>query len=328
MTVESILTPDITPVTPEQFELVDDLTVTHMPSQGRGVAQRVSFGDPRWRIKRKYMLRTAERAKLMSLLQNAQGGYATVYANPGYVQRGSFPNTELLTNPHFVSSTSGWTAISSSEAPDFTVADQIARLTRTGASNGYAIKQAITTVASAAYVGRGFFIGANDAPTYGVRMDTVAPTSATLGGIAYGMRIATTTSMNIGFESVGATATGGYFGIAHTSASRCALVDSGTWGGNNGCNLLALPTSTAGLGYAGDFISINGELKQLTAPINSNGSGKAYAQFRPALFRSPNVNDPVIFSNPMGKFRISELRWDNMYGLYNDLSLTLDEVYE
>jgi hypothetical protein len=42
-----------------------------------------------------------------------------------------------------------------------------------------------------------------------------------------------------------------------------------------------------------------------------------------------NDNDPIIVTKPMGRFLLRDgARWDNRFGHYMDLDLTLDEVYE
>lgn len=88
------------------------------------------------------------------------------------------------------------------------------------------------------------------------------------------------------------------------------------------------PVSTSGLLLAGDWVEINGELKQLTAPINSDAIGLAYMQFRPSLAGSPSENDPIIVQEPFGRFIYPGGReFENLFGIYGDCEMNLEEVY-
>jgi hypothetical protein len=89
-----------------------------------------------------------------------------------------------------------------------------------------------------------------------------------------------------------------------------------------------LPASTKGLLVSGDWIEINGELKMVTAPLNSNASGLGYLNFKPELFRAAADNDPIIVADPMGKFLVSNIKVDNEFGLYADVSYDLEHIYD
>jgi hypothetical protein len=89
------------------------------------------------------------------------------------------------------------------------------------------------------------------------------------------------------------------------------------------------PVSTSGLLLSGDWFEINGELKQLTAPVNSDGLGLAYLQFRPGLAASPADGDPVIVYQPFGRFIYpgGTRELENLFGIYGDCEMNLEEVY-
>jgi hypothetical protein len=89
------------------------------------------------------------------------------------------------------------------------------------------------------------------------------------------------------------------------------------------------PASTNGLLLAGDWFEINGELKQLTAPVNSDAAGLAYMQFGPCLGSSPADNDPVIVQEPFGRFIYPQgtREFENLFGIYGDCEMNLEEVY-
>ncbi len=88
------------------------------------------------------------------------------------------------------------------------------------------------------------------------------------------------------------------------------------------------PASTNNLLLDGDWFEVNGELKQLTAPVNSDASGLAYIRFRPGLAGAPADNDPVIVLEPFGRFIYPGTReFENLFGIYGDCEMNLEEVY-
>lgn len=89
------------------------------------------------------------------------------------------------------------------------------------------------------------------------------------------------------------------------------------------------PVSTDGLLLTGDWFEINGELKQLTAPVNSDAAGLAHLQFRPGLAGSPADNDPIIVLEPFGRFIYPQgtRELSNLFGVYADCEMDLEEIY-
>jgi hypothetical protein len=57
------------------------------------------------------------------------------------------------------------------------------------------------------------------------------------------------------------------------------------------------PNSTTVLS-AGDYVTIDDQLLQLTANVTSNGSGIATLTFEPPIRSAPSDNDPVEYKNP------------------------------
>lgn len=94
--------------------------------------------------------------------------------------------------------------------------------------------------------------------------------------------------------------------------------------------LKGLPPNSAGLRLTGDWLEVNGELKRLTGPLDSDGCGLGTARLRPSLVAAPNDNDPVVFSQPFGRFKIGETitELQNRFGLYGDVEMTMEEVYQ
>ena len=78
---------------------------------------------------------------------------------------------------------------------------------------------------------------------------------------------------------------------------------------------------------AGDWFSVNGELKMATVDANSDGAGLATLTFIPRLRASPANNDPITTSAGTGTFLLSTngVKWSNMPGGFSDLSITAIE---
>jgi hypothetical protein len=109
-----------------------------------------------------------------------------------------------------------------------------------------------------------------------------------------------------------------------TSAAVAATVQVGS-----ALYLKGLPASTNGLLEIGDWTEVAGQLKQTTARLNSDAAGLGYLQFRPALGDSPADNDPVTVYQPFGRFMYSggQKELTNMFGVYGDIEMDLEEVY-
>lgn len=80
------------------------------------------------------------------------------------------------------------------------------------------------------------------------------------------------------------------------------------------------PNSTAIL-KAGDYFTVNGEYKMVTADASSNGSGEATISFAPVLRASPANNAPLTITNPTCIMRLvddDQAVWDiNESGFYD-----------
>lgn len=78
---------------------------------------------------------------------------------------------------------------------------------------------------------------------------------------------------------------------------------------------------------AGDWFSVNGELKMATIDANSDGSGNVTLTFSPRLRTSPADNAAVTTSSGTGKFLLDQsgTSWSNRPGLFSDLTITAIE---
>jgi hypothetical protein len=89
--------------------------------------------------------------------------------------------------------------------------------------------------------------------------------------------------------------------------------------------------SVTGILKAGDYFSVNGELKMVTADVNSNGSGQATISFKPALRNSPSDNAPLTLSNPTCTMILiddAQSMWGtNHNGIYQGMSFSAIEVF-
>jgi hypothetical protein len=78
---------------------------------------------------------------------------------------------------------------------------------------------------------------------------------------------------------------------------------------------------------AGDWFSVNGELKMSTADVNSDGGGLATLSFTPRLRSSPADNAAITTSLGTGTFILADngVSWSNSPGGFSDLSITAIE---
>ncbi|WP_152051831.1 hypothetical protein [Tautonia marina] len=81
----------------------------------------------------------------------------------------------------------------------------------------------------------------------------------------------------------------------------------------------------------GDYFSVNGELKMVTAPANTDSSGEATISFKPALRNSPPDNTPIILDKPtctMALVDDQQAIWEcDVVGLYQPKTFSAIEVF-
>lgn len=90
-------------------------------------------------------------------------------------------------------------------------------------------------------------------------------------------------------------------------------------------------TSQTGILKAGDYFSVNGELKMVTADCNSDGSGNATISFQPPLRSSPADNAPLTVSSPTCTMILADDRqaiWEaDANGVYEEKTFSAYEVF-
>jgi hypothetical protein len=276
-----------------------------------------------------------KRRRLMSLIAILRGRSNRVWlTDPAYTLSGSFSCPELLTNNAAVTNTTGF---SSSNAELVLSADSHLglRLTRTGVTGDrYVYQSASTTVTSAPYAvrmllaaGRGSVRASIEAGTSQGATDVLNGATRTDAGRYVDSFTASGTSTHISFyDYISGRSAGNFQFLSWVSAARCALVNGASQTG--GALIIdGLPTSTNGLARAGDWFEVNGELKRLTADLNSDGSGNGFLMFEPTLRSSPADNTPVIFRSPMGRFLIAQesTSWGTRPGILSDIELSFVE---
>ena len=81
---------------------------------------------------------------------------------------------------------------------------------------------------------------------------------------------------------------------------------------------------------AGDYISVNDELKVVTADVTSDGSGNATINFEPKIRVSPDDNEALITTNPHCLMRLiddEQAQWDVSPGGFYRFSFSAEESF-
>jgi len=222
----------------ETATLIDDSTAVFRPQMAPGIPQRVSFVEPRLQVKQSYKsLRAQERAAMLAVLTRAKGKYASVRCVVGFNNRGSFPDSELLSNNTLQSSSTGW---SSNAEFSISAFDNQLRVTRIANTSQQTMLNhtAVTSYAQyAPHVARAFVCAANswggtvycDERTGAGAQLTIGPDTAVPGMVAYtyvtqngsgGMALRDSTWASKLYGQ------GSYVDVAWTSLQRCFMVDA------------------------------------------------------------------------------------------------------
>jgi hypothetical protein len=312
-----------------------------------GAVTSLERAGPRWRI----MISTAnstdristyaERSILKSVYSALNGQANRIWvADPSYVQRGSFPTSELLSNNTFSNGTTGW---ASSASITLSAADRMLRAVRAtvgATATTLGNSSSVTVVTGAPYVFRAFLWQGLGPYTSGHRLhfgSTFGGAELLLGSTSasYGMftlsHAPASTPIFVGIRdaSTSGQTAGDYVGVHYTSLSRCMLIAGGSQTGRS-LNVDGLPTSTSGLLLPGDRVQIGNTLCMVISRLDSNSSGAGYLQLHRAPRATPADNDPVIVHNPMGRFVMTEDAggWDDRPGQISDFSMTLEEALD
>jgi hypothetical protein len=294
MSNEVLIPPWIIPQA-ETTTLVDDSTSVFRAAYAPGVAQRVSYVEPRLQVKQSFKgLRGFERAAMLAALSRAKGKFATVRALVGYALRGSFPATELFANNDFSAGTSGWTASGEYSISAIDRGIRAKRSQVTAAS--FAVSQIFSLTPGTPYTFRGF-VNAG----YGALIMECGAFAAFGNQTAQGMLEGTftapsTSSTNVGFFDATASGAlaGNYFDAKWASLSRCAQVD-------NGVNLL-LNSDTPGTGTGW---TVTNALAGSASAVGPDGATDAWALTETATTAQHFVTQPVTVSSAAADYTAS-----------------------
>ena len=279
------------------------------------------------------------RAMMQAFMARLRGRQNRFYfPDPSYVQRGSFPTSELVGNAAFALGTTGWSGTGSQA---YTVSSRVLRSTLISVSAGTTrYGSAMTVVNGAAYAARYMVNAGKGAMAYRAYLGTTpgnnnivqSPADRTTDGLETVVGIASGTSLYTSlYENVTGRSGGDFQQIALASVSRCARINGGVQTGS-GLLLQNLPASTDDVLMAGDQIevitSLGSEIKILTAALNSDSSGYGYARFEPQLRGATTDGYPVIIYRPMGRWVLSgqSPEWANQPGIITNATLDFMEA--
>jgi len=101
-------------------------------------------------------------------------------------------------------------------------------------------------------------------------------------------------------------------------------------GGSQTGNSLDIDGCSAGVTNwirAGDYFTVNGELKMATADADSDGSENVTLSFVPRLRAAPPDNASIDVTDPVGTFILTDSRngWSNVPGVFSDFTITAIE---
>ena len=118
-----------------------------------------------------------------------------------------------------------------------------------------------------------------------------------------------------------------FFAVDNQGAFGGTPIINGASQTGNTLNIDGCSTGVTGWIKAGDYFSVNGELKICTADANSNGSGEVAVSFAPRLRSSPPDSDPIETTAPSGRFTLSQKNqgWSYRPGKFSDFTLSFFE---
>ena len=122
-----------------------------------------------------------------------------------------------------------------------------------------------------------------------------------------------------------------FFGIDNQGAFGGTPLVAGAAQTGNTLNIDGCSTGITGWIKAGDFFSVNGELKICTADANSSsaspGGGTATISFSPRLRSAPPDDDPIETTAPSGLFMLASRAqsWNYRPGDFSDFTLSFVE---
>lgn len=314
------------------------------PGYGYGITQVVRSNVAKWRAKLRYANMGGDQRQWLARFIAHVGTHRPFWVrDPSHTLRGSFPATELLTNPYAAATWSAGT--NRAVAAD----NEGVRLTRTGATQAstLALASAVTVTANANYAFRAVVEkGAGNVLQVGMAAGSTG-TGSTYGSLA--------ANANAGRKTLRCVPTASPMYVSFTddvtlnsnwnqqawqvlramSLVRAFLVDGGispTTQTGNGVYVKGLPNSTADNIDAGDMVEIVStgfsQMVRVTEAVASDSSGLGYMKFEPQLRGAVSDNDLIIPYRPMCLMRLlQDPAIDTRPGHYSDVDLELEEYF-
>ena len=92
---------------------------------------------------------------------------------------------------------------------------------------------------------------------------------------------------------------------------------------------LMIIASVAGILKAGDWFSVNGELKQLVVDLDSDSAGRGVATFEPPLRAQAPVNAPLLLVKPTSTYILTSEppRWGQQGAKVTQQTMTFEEDF-
>lgn len=321
----------------EDEEPLDEASVSFQPQFAPGATQRNSYGGLRPRFVRTHTVRQEEMAVLLSTIFDTDGRYNAVHSKLHQLRRGAFTSTELVTNGTFANGTTGW-SVSDAAQLEIAVSDRTLRVKRVAAGSDAFVRLAALSGFGGTfpyYVARVFVRAGRGPLRFTLRMGTTqdgneiaeSSTVTTQGLVELAGSVPGAT-VHLSIKDLFTTKSANDFcDVVYVSLAKCMLVNGGSQTGS-ALEVDQTVTSTNGILLPNDWVSIGGELKCVTAPLNTNASGQGYLRFKPQLFRSPADNSPIIITDPMGKFLISNYKKRSRFGTDAVTTYDMEHIYE
>lgn len=278
--------------------------------------QRVDFGFQAWRASVGMPTLTGEDAAIFqSFMDQACRFDRHFYFSFPQTLRGSFDNSELLTNGDFTDGTDGWFGWATYST--LTSGSRLMKVEVTSTTGNAGAFQDVSTITNHAYV---YTVHTLPGSSADVSMQVVRTNDSVdhfpfSNAIPYGLFVTSFLENYVGLPVVrirfgnGETFVGKTMYTQHASVSRCLLVNGASQTGST-LNVDAGDASTNGLLKVNDMFTVMIDdvpsLHRLTRDLDTNSSGEGTLYFEPPLPGAPDDNAPIILNKPFCRMFIPE----------------------
>lgn len=338
--MEVMIPPDIVP-SEEEIEIIDEGTVVFRPALAQGRVQRMQFAPPRLMVTQRWRaLRSTDRTRMLAACSMLNGRYNTARVVAGlHPQGGTLPSTNYLAVSTGIVGASGSLSLVNGERA-------LVRVNVDG--DPYcALVATMVIPASVSLVTRAFCAAPSRASSGGNALLAVgwaAPissyyltsvdvsTSAQYLVRAYTTNVATWHHSRVFLRVNYLSAIGASFALQFMHAARALSIGAvGASAGDTRIPIVNEVTGFASTGVmvAGDMVEIAGSLYRVATSLSTDHNGVGELQLSTPLYAAVSYGDPVIYSQPSGKFLLAgNPKWSNRYGQYADLEMKFEQIYE